>query len=217
MQKLEILSRIQKVGVVAVVRAETSEEAIKIAESCLAGGVSAIEITFTVPGAHRVIADLRARFGPEELLVGAGTVLDSETARIAMLEGAEFIVSPALDEPTARLCNRYQIPYMPGCITLRDMIEALELGADIIKLFPGSLVGPDFVKAVRGPLPHVSVMPTGGVSLANVEQWIKNGCVAVGVGGQLTKGAKTGDFDLVTKTAREFVTKVQTARKGENK
>lgn len=212
-QKYETLKRISDVGIVTVVRAETPKEATLIAEACIAGGIPSIEIAFTVPGAHKVIGALKERFSSKDLIVGAGTVLDSETARIAILEGAEYVVGPALNLETAKLCNRYQIPYMPGCITIAEMIEAMEVGADVIKLFPGSAVGPSFVKAVKGPLPQASIMPTGGVSLDNVGQWIKNGCVAVGVGGELTSGAKTGNYQLVTDIAKQFVAKIQDARK----
>ena len=207
MRKYEVLQRIEKVGVVAVVRAENSEKAKKIALACMEGGIDSIEITFTVPGAQKVIESLTEEFG-DTLLVGAGTVLDSETARIAILAGAKYIVSPAFDLETAKLCNRYQIPYMPGCVTLTEMIKAMEAGADVIKVFPGSLVGPDYIKAVRGPLPQAVLMPTGGVSLDNVDKWIKNGCIAVGVGGNLTKGSS----EDMTKAAKEFVEKVKSIR-----
>ena len=141
-------------------------------------------------------------------MVGAGTVLDSETARVAILAGAKYIVSPAFDLETAKLCNRYQVPYMPGCMTLTEIITAMEAGADIIKVFPGSAFGPSFIKAIKGPLPQAVLMPTGGVSLDNVDQWIKNGCVAVGVGGNLTKGTS----EEMTNTAKAFVAKVKEAR-----
>lgn len=207
MRKHEVLRRIEEVGVVAVVRAENSEQAKKIALACMAGGIDSIEITFTVPGAHKVIEALTEEFG-DKLLVGAGTVLDSETARIAILAGAKYIVSPGFDLETAKLCNRYQIPYMPGCMTITEMMRAMEAGADIIKVFPGSAFGPDFIKAVKGPLPQAVLMPTGGVSLDNVDQWIKNGCIAVGVGGNLTKGSS----EDMTKAAKEFVDKVKEVR-----
>jgi 2-dehydro-3-deoxyphosphogluconate aldolase/(4S)-4-hydroxy-2-oxoglutarate aldolase len=207
MIKYEILKRIHEVGVVAVVRAESTEKAKKIALACMDCGVDSIEITFTVPGAHKVIEDLTNEFG-DKLLVGAGTVLDSETARIAILSGAKYIVSPAFDLETAKLCNRYQIPYMPGCMTIKEMITAMEAGADVIKVFPGSAFGPSFISAIKGPLPQASLMPTGGVSLDNVDQWIKNGCIAVGVGGNLTKGTS----EDMTKAAKEFVNKVKEAR-----
>jgi len=208
MRKYEVLQRIEKVGVVAVVRAKNSEEAKKIALACMAGGIDSIEITFTVPGAQKVIESLTEEFG-DELLVGAGTVLDSETARIAILAGAKYIVSPSFDLETAKLCNRYQIPYMPGCMTIKEIITAMEAGADVIKVFPGSVFGPDFIKAIKGPLPRAVLMPTGGVSLENVDKWIKNGCIAVGVGGNLTKGTS----EDMTKAAKEFVDKVKEVRK----
>ncbi len=207
MRKYEILNRIEKVGIVAVVRAENSEKAKKVALACMDGGVDSIEITFTVPGAQKVIEDLIKEFG-DKLLVGAGTVLDSETARMAILAGAKYIVSPAFDLETAKLCNRYQIPYMPGCMTITEMITAMEAGADIIKVFPGSAFGPDIVKAIKGPLPQAVLMPTGGVSLDNVGQWIKNGCIAVGVGGNLTKGSS----EDMTNAAKQFVQKIKEAR-----
>jgi 2-dehydro-3-deoxyphosphogluconate aldolase/(4S)-4-hydroxy-2-oxoglutarate aldolase len=207
MRKYEVLQRIENVGVVAVVRAENSQQAKNIALACMNGGIDSIEITFTVPGAQKVIEALAEEFG-DTLLVGAGTVLDSETARIAILAGAKFIVSPAFDIETARLCNRYQIPYMPGCLTLTEMIKAMEAGADVIKVFPGSLVGPEYIKAVKGPLPQAVLMPTGGVSLDNVDKWIKNGCIAVGVGGNLTKGSS----EEMTKSAKEFVDKIKSLR-----
>jgi 2-dehydro-3-deoxyphosphogluconate aldolase/(4S)-4-hydroxy-2-oxoglutarate aldolase len=139
-------------------------------------------------------------------------VLDPETARIAILAGAEYIVSPSLNFDTARLCNRYQVPYLPGAGTLREIVEAMEYGAGIIKVFPGESLGPDFIKAVKAPLPQAPLMPTGGVSLENVAAWVKAGCVAVGVGGHLTAGAKTGDFDSVTRSAKAFVARIQQAR-----
>jgi 2-dehydro-3-deoxyphosphogluconate aldolase/(4S)-4-hydroxy-2-oxoglutarate aldolase len=210
--KLKVLSRIMDSGLVAVVRAESSEQASRIAEACANGGVAAVEITFTVPGAAGVLADLAKQYKKDEILVGAGTVLDSETARIAILSGAQFVVSPAVNPDAARLCNRYQIPYMPGAATTREIIDAMECGADIVKVFPGETLGPSFVKAVRGPLPQASLMPTGGVDIGNVSDWIKAGCVAVGVGGNLTAGAKNGDFKSITTLAKQFIEEIRSAR-----
>ncbi|HRY77954.1 MAG TPA: bifunctional 2-keto-4-hydroxyglutarate aldolase/2-keto-3-deoxy-6-phosphogluconate aldolase [Candidatus Izemoplasmatales bacterium] len=212
MDKLSILKRITDVGVVAVVRAETPEEALKIGEACIAGGLPAIEVTFTVPDAPAVIAALAKRFSEKDLLIGAGTVLDAPTARAAILAGAQFVVSPGFDMETAKLCGRYQRPYLPGCLTPTEMIRATEAGCDIIKLFPGSAFGPAYVKAVRGPLPQIKIMPTGGVSLDNVSEWIRAGVVAVGVGGELTAPAKQGDFAKVTALAKAFVAAVAQAR-----
>jgi 2-dehydro-3-deoxyphosphogluconate aldolase/(4S)-4-hydroxy-2-oxoglutarate aldolase len=209
--KTHTLERIAASGLVAVIRAESPEQAERIAEACALGGVAALEITFTVPGASGVIEHLAKKI-PGQILLGAGTVLDPETARIAILAGAHFVVSPALNSATARLCNRYQIPYLPGAGTIGEVIEAMESGADIVKVFPGEILGPAFVKAVKGPLPQAQLMPTGGVSLENVADWIKAGAVAVGVGGNLTAGAKTGDFASITGLARQFVEKIKEAR-----
>ncbi|WP_426709693.1 bifunctional 2-keto-4-hydroxyglutarate aldolase/2-keto-3-deoxy-6-phosphogluconate aldolase [Cetobacterium sp. SF1] len=208
LRKYEIVERIIKTGVVAVVRAENLQEAKRISNACIAGGVNAIEVTYTVPGATEVIRELSKEFPGDDFIIGAGTVLDSETARMAILAGAKYIVSPGFDENTAKLCNKYAIPYMPGCMTITEMTKAMELGCDIIKLFPGSAFGPDFVKAVKAPLPQANIMPTGGVSLDNVDKWFKNGVVAVGVGGKLA----TGPSDEITAAAKEFVEKIKTVR-----
>jgi 2-dehydro-3-deoxyphosphogluconate aldolase/(4S)-4-hydroxy-2-oxoglutarate aldolase len=210
--KLRVLNRIMDSGLVAVVRADSSDQAARIAEACAAGGVAAVEITFTVPGTAGVISDLAKRYQKDEILIGAGTVLDPETARIAILSGAQFVVGPALNPEAARLCNRYQIPYMPGAATPREVIEAMECGADIVKVFPGDTLGPSFVKAIRGPLPQASLMPTGGVDIGNVAEWIKAGCVAVGVGGSLTASAKSGDFKTITTLAKQFIEQIRSAR-----
>jgi 2-dehydro-3-deoxyphosphogluconate aldolase / (4S)-4-hydroxy-2-oxoglutarate aldolase len=210
--KLNVLGKIVDSGLVAVVRAEGYEQAARIAEACAQGGVAAIEITFTVPGAAEVIADLARRYAGGEILIGAGTVLDSETAHTAILAGAQFVVSPCLNPDAARLCNRHQVPYMPGGGTVKEIVEAMEYGADIVKIFPGETLGPTFIKAVRGPLPHACLMPTGGVSLENVGEWIRAGCVAVGVGGNLTGGAKRGDYQSITDLARQFRGEIQQAR-----
>lgn len=208
MRKYEVLRGIEEVGIVAVVRAKNGDEAKKIALACMNGGINSIEITFTVPGAQGVIEALEEEF-KDKLLVGAGTVLDSETARIAILAGAKYIVSPSFDSEEAKLCNRYQIPYIAGCMTVTEMIRAMEAGTDIIKVFPGSAFGPSFISAIKGPLPQAVLMPTGGVNLSNAGEWIKNGCIAVGVGGNLTKGTS----EEITKKAKEFVEEVKKARK----
>jgi 2-dehydro-3-deoxyphosphogluconate aldolase/(4S)-4-hydroxy-2-oxoglutarate aldolase len=209
--KIEVLGKIVASGLVAVIRANNPDQAARIAEACALGGVAAVEITFTVPGATGVIEHLAKR-SLGQILLGAGTVLDPETARIAILAGAQFVVGPTLDPETARLCNRYQVPYIPGAGTIGEVIAAMECGADIVKVFPGEILGPSFVKAVKGPLPQASLMPTGGVSVENVGDWIKAGSVAVGVGGNLTAAAKTGDFAAITQLARQFVEKIKEAR-----
>jgi 2-dehydro-3-deoxyphosphogluconate aldolase/(4S)-4-hydroxy-2-oxoglutarate aldolase len=212
MRKQEILNKLTASGVVAVVRASSTDSAVKICEACIKGGINAIEVTFTVDYAHDVIKGLKQQMKDPNLLIGAGTVLDSQTARVAILNGADFIVSPAFDSETSKLCNRYQIPYLPGCATITEIIHAMEEGCDIVKLFPGSLGGPSYLKAIKGPLPYANIMPTGGVSLENAPEWIKAGCVALGVGGELTAPAKTGDYEKVTQNAKAFVEVVKKAR-----
>ena len=210
--KCAVLQKIVDGGLVAVIRAESPEQARRITDACIEGGVAGIEITFTVPGAAEVIRELAGSPVAGKIIIGAGTVLDPETARIALLAGAQYVVSPSLNVETIRLCNRYQVPCMPGAGTVKEIIEAMEAGADIVKIFPGEVLGPNFVKAVKGPLPQASLMPTGGVSLENVADWIKAGSVAVGVGGNLTAGAKKGDYESITSLARQFVGRIREAR-----
>jgi 2-dehydro-3-deoxyphosphogluconate aldolase/(4S)-4-hydroxy-2-oxoglutarate aldolase len=212
MLKVEVLHQICDSGLIAVVRAPAADEAVRIADACAAGGAEVLEITFTVPGAANAIHQLCDRKDSGRFVVGAGTVLDPETARIAILSGAKFIVSPALNTETAKLCNRYQIPYLPGAATVREVIEAMECGADIIKVFPGDTTGPAFVKAVKAALPQASLVPTGGVSIENVRTWITAGCVAVGAGGNLTRSAADGDFNTITELTKRFIEEIRTAR-----
>jgi 2-dehydro-3-deoxyphosphogluconate aldolase/(4S)-4-hydroxy-2-oxoglutarate aldolase len=210
--KRVILGKIVDSGLVAIVRTASSDQATRVAEACGEAGVTALEVTFTVPGAAAVIENLAKRFSQDKMLVGAGTVLDPETTRIALLAGAQFIVSPSLNPETARMCNRYQISYFPGAGTVKEVVEAMECGADAIKVFPGETLGPAFVKAVLAPLPQAPLMPTGGVSVDNVADWIKAGAIAVGVGGSLTAGAKTGDYASITAMARKFLERIREAR-----
>ncbi len=212
MDKEKVITRITDVGVVAVVRAENSEKAMRIVDACIEGGIPAIELTFTVPKAHKVIEDLAAKYSSDEIILGAGTVMDSETARIAMLSGAEYIVSPYFDLETVKTCNRYRVPCMPGAMTIKEVVAAMEAGADIVKIFPGDLFGPKIIKDIKGPIPYAKMMPTGGVDVDNVDQWIKAGAVAVGAGSSLTAGAKTGDYKAVAETAKKFVEAVKAAR-----
>lgn len=212
MDKEQIITKITDVGVVAVVRANSSEQAMKIADACIEGGIPAIELTFTVPHADKVIADLAAKYTHGEIILGAGTVMDPETARIAILAGAQFIVSPYFNPETVKLCNRYRVACMPGAMTIKEIVSAMESGADIVKVFPGDLFGPKIIKDVRGPIPYAKLMPTGGVDVSNVAEWVKAGAVAVGTGSSLTKGAATGDYKAVAEKAKEFVAAVKAAR-----
>lgn len=216
MKRMEILSRLEKAGVIAVVRGKDSAEAVKASQAIIAGGVKGIEVTFTVPNAQAAIQELVEGYQGQDVVIGAGTVLDVVTARLAIIAGAEFVVSPSFDQETAELCNLYQVPYLPGCMTITEMQRALRSGADIIKLFPGSVSGPSMVSAVKAPLPHINLMPTGGVSLENMQTWFDAGVVAVGVGGNLLAPAATGDFTKVTEIAQQYAAKLAEIRGGAN-
>ena len=216
MEKYRCIQRIENTGIIAVIRAESPGQAREIAAALYRGGIDILEITMTVPGALQVIRELKQALPGGEAIIGAGTVLDSETARAALLEGAQFVVSPHFNPAVIRLCNRYRKLCMPGAGSITEIIAAMEAGADLIKVFPGNLLGPGFVRAVRGPLPHALLIPTGGVSLENAGAWIQSGCIAVGVGGQLTLGVQGGGLELVTAAARQFVEVINKAR-DENK
>ena len=213
MEKEEILSRLCACGLVAVVRAQSAEDALKIADACIKGGVAGIELTYTVPGVSEIIRRLAKEYaGTGEFIIGAGTVLDPETARDALLSGAQYIVSPAFNADTVRLCNRYRVPVMPGASTVREVLDGMEAGADIIKVFPGELYGPQIIKSLHGPLPQAHLMPTGGVNVDNVAAWIAAGAVAVGAGSSLTGGARSGDYAKITETAKRFIERIGEAR-----
>jgi 2-dehydro-3-deoxyphosphogluconate aldolase / (4S)-4-hydroxy-2-oxoglutarate aldolase len=211
----DILSRILRCGIVAVVRAEKGDQLVEVAEALLAGGVEAIEVTFTVPAAHRVIERVAERLG-DRIILGAGTVLDSETARIAFLSGAHYIVAPNVNVEVIRLCRRYSKPVMPGALTPTEVLTAWEAGADVVKIFPSELTGPKYLKALHGPLPHVRLMPTGGVTLETAADYLKAGACALGVGSSLVdpKAVATGQFQKIEALAREFVQIVRDTRGG---
>lgn len=220
MKKLQITQQMVREGVVAVLRGETPEEVVEMAKQSIAGGIKVIEVTMTVPFALRAIEQLAKEYSSSApadsdkyAIIGVGTALDPETARAAILSGAEFVVGPSLNPATVTLCNRYRIPVLPGCMTIQEIQHALELGVDIVKLFPGNLFSPAMIKAVKGPLPQANIMPTGGVSLSNLGEWIKAGAVAVGIGSDLTSEAvKTGDYSLVAKKAAQYIEAYKAAK-----
>lgn len=212
MQKLNILTQLKEVGVIAVVRGKTADEALKSSLAIITGGIKGIELTFTVPDATTVLAKLTAAYQNDDVVIGAGTVLDAITARLAILAGAKFIVSPSFDQETAELCNLYQIPYLAGCMTITEIVTAMKSGVDIVKLFPGSVSGPSMVSAIKDPLPQVNIMPTGGVSIENMEEWFNVGVVAVGVGGNLLAPASTGEFEKMTQIAHDYTEKLKLIR-----
>ena len=214
MDKSKIMQHMRDLGLVPVLRASSAEEAIKIADAILAGGVNILEVTMTVPGAIRVIDQLANHHG-EKLLIGAGTVLDAETARNCLLAGAQFIVSPALDLRTIELCRRYSVPIMPGALTPTEIVTAWQAGADVVKVFPCSaLGGAKYLKALQGPLPQIQLIPTGGVSLSTAEEFLAAGAFALGVGGDLVdaKAAREGRTSVITENAQKYIAIVQKFR-----
>lgn len=212
MARTDIARRIELEGVVAVVRLTDANVGAQVAHALIAGGVSVIEITMTVPRAPELIAEL-SRMLPRAL-IGAGTVTDPAMVRLVIDAGAKFVVSPVFRPRIVEACHERGVPSFPGCFTPTEILSAWELGADIIKVFPATSLGPGYIKDLRGPFPSIKVMPTGGVSLDHAAEWIKAGAVAIGVGGALVnaKAVETGRFDQVTTAARAFVAAVRGAR-----
>ncbi len=213
MNKAEKLELIRQTGVIAIMRAQSSEQLIAAADAIRQGGVKVIEVTMTTPGALNVIAEATKRYG-QDVLFGAGTVLDAETARAAILAGAGFVVAPTLSLPVIQLCNRYGIPVMPGCYTPTEMLAAWEAGADMVKLFPAEVGGPDLVKAILAPLPQLQIVPVGGVDLNTAADFIRKGAVALGVGSSLInqKLLDAGDMAELTRRAAAFIEEVKKGR-----
>jgi 2-dehydro-3-deoxyphosphogluconate aldolase / (4S)-4-hydroxy-2-oxoglutarate aldolase len=199
------LDRVGSTKIVAVIRAESGERLADVAAALLAGGVEVMEVTFTVPRAHQVLEQVAKRLG-SQILLGAGTVLDTETARIAILSGAEFVVSPTVNRRVIRLCRRYGKLVMPGAFTPTEVLTAWESGADIVKVFPCDVGGPPYLKALAGPLPQVRLLPTGGVNLETAAAFLKAGAFALGVGGSLVDphAVARGDLALLESQARQF-------------
>ena len=204
MRKEQVLSRMREECLIAVIRAKNPEQGEKIVEAVIAGGIHFMEFISAMAAKYRK---------DDRIVIGAGTVLDPETARAVILAGANYVVSPGLNLDTIKLCNRYRVPMLPGVMTPTEAITALEAGCDVIKLFPGNILGPAAISSFKGPLPQGEFMPSGGVDVDNVDKWIKAGAYAVGTGSSLTKGAKTGDFAAVTAKAKEFAEAVKAARK----
>ena len=212
MTRTDQLNRVLHSRIVAVMRTPSGDALLDVAEALLAGGVDVMEVTFTVPGAVRVLEQVADRLA-DRVLLGAGTVLDPETARAALLAGAQFVVSPSLNVDVIRLCHRYDKLVMPGALTPTEVVTAWEAGADIVKIFPADLGGPAYLKALHGPLPQVRLMPTGGVDLDTAESFLRAGACALGVGGSLVsaKAVKARDLGQIESLARKFVALVQQA------
>jgi 2-dehydro-3-deoxyphosphogluconate aldolase/(4S)-4-hydroxy-2-oxoglutarate aldolase len=209
----EILNHLRMEKAVAIVRLDSGEKLVRVAEALKKGGISVIEFTCSTPGALDMIKEASARFGGDVLL-GAGTVLDPETARMAILAGAEFIVTPAINLETIAICKRYGKPAVAGALTPTEMLTTWEAGADLVKVFPASNIGgPDYIKAVLAPLPQLRLVPTGGVSADNAAQYLKAGATAVAVGGNMVNknAVENGDWDVITAEAQRLVAAVRSA------
>jgi 2-dehydro-3-deoxyphosphogluconate aldolase/(4S)-4-hydroxy-2-oxoglutarate aldolase len=214
MTKEQILAAIMDIGIVPVVRTATAEGAIKAIEAIYRGGIRAAEITMTVPGAVRALEKVADQFGGK-IVLGAGTVLDPETARVCMLAGAEFFVTPSLRISTIEMVQRYSKVVCPGALTPTEVLTAWEAGADVVKVFPcGNVGGPKYIKALRGPFPHIEMIPTGGVNLETAGEFLKAGACAVAVGGELVdaKTIKDGHFDVIEERARQYLAAIAKAR-----
>jgi 2-dehydro-3-deoxyphosphogluconate aldolase/(4S)-4-hydroxy-2-oxoglutarate aldolase len=213
MTKQEVLDRIAEIGVVPVVRAPSPEDALRAIDAICEGGVTVLEITMTVPGAIGVIEAAAANRG-QDVIVGAGTVLDAETAAQVIDAGAQFIVSPVYRRSLIEACHARGVAVTPGCFTPTEILEAWDAGADLVKVFPATALGPGYIKDVRAPLPQVKLMPTGGVTVENAGEWIKAGAAAVGVGSALldTKAIETGDYGVLRAKAERIVANVKSAR-----
>jgi len=213
MDKVHVLQTLQDIGLVPVLRAESVEQAMALATAIAAGGVTVLEVTMTVPGAMQVMRRL-AEDRPD-ILIGAGTVLDPETARMCILEGAKFVVSPALNLKTIEMCHRYSIPVLPGALTPTEVVTAWQAGADVIKVFPANaLGGAKYLKSLKAPLPQIELIPTGGVSLATATEFFEAGAFALGVGADLvdSKAMADGKPELVTESARKYLAIVKAFR-----
>ncbi|HDF4185175.1 TPA: ketohydroxyglutarate aldolase [Clostridioides difficile] len=208
MKKMNITKRMSECGALAIVREENLNRACEIAEGCIKGGITVIEMSYTLNNAGEIIQGLNKKYG-ETLCVGAGTVLDSETARHAILHGAKFIIAPNYNEGVAKICNRYQIPYAPGCTSLTEAVDALSLGATFIKAFPISdFYGPKLVKVFKTPIPDMPVLASGGINIENLHIWLENGVDVCGFGGLLTKGS-VEDIAKNAKKIREIIKNVK--------
>jgi 2-dehydro-3-deoxyphosphogluconate aldolase/(4S)-4-hydroxy-2-oxoglutarate aldolase len=215
MSKADQLGRILTTGIVAVVRSTESDVLLEVAEALVAGGVDVIEITFTVPKAHVVLEEVAERLR-DRAVVGAGTVLDAETARIALLAGAQFVVSPIVNRNVIELCRRYDKLVLPGAFTPTEVVAAWQAGADIVKIFPSEIAGPRHLRALRGPLPQVRLMPTGGVTLETAAEFLAAGACALGVGGALveSEAIRHRNFARITELAEKFSAIVRASRHG---
>lgn len=212
-KKLENLKKLEETGLLLMIRLDSEEEAMKVAEAAIKGGIVALEITMSVPNALGIIKTLSEKYKDKGLVIGAGTVLDAETGRAAILAGANMLVSPNLNPEMIKMGNRYQTVIISGAFTPTEIVSTVEAGADIVKLFPTEFIGPAYVKTVKGPIEQAAIMPSGGVTPDNAKEWFKAGATCLGVGSYITKAAqKDGDYTKVTKAAELFLKVVKESR-----
>jgi 2-dehydro-3-deoxyphosphogluconate aldolase/(4S)-4-hydroxy-2-oxoglutarate aldolase len=214
MEKREVFNRMMSEGLIPVIRVSSAQEAVDVADAIKEGGVTLIEITMSVPGAIDTIKELTRKY-KDEIIMGAGTILDPETARAALLAGAQFIVTPTLNLDVIQLAHRYSAVVVPGAMTPTEILSAWNAGADMVKVFPAAqLGGPEYLKAIRGPLPQILLVPTGGVNLQNAGAFIKAGAAALGAGGELVdkKAVKEKKFHIITENTRSFLKAIKEAR-----
>ncbi|WP_437186579.1 bifunctional 4-hydroxy-2-oxoglutarate aldolase/2-dehydro-3-deoxy-phosphogluconate aldolase [Planctomicrobium sp. SH668] len=214
MGQVNVVEKILDRGLVAIIRAENGDQLLEVSKALIAGGIDVIEVTFTIPDVLKTLTEIKTALG-DQILLGAGTVLDPETARAAILAGAEYIVTPVVREEVIKLCRRYNVPCLAGAYTPTEVLTAWEAGAEIVKLFPGEIGGPAHLKALKGPLPQIRIMPTGGVNLDTLPEFIKAGACAVGMGSSLVEkdALARGDMQRIQQLAAAYVAKLKECRK----
>jgi 2-dehydro-3-deoxyphosphogluconate aldolase / (4S)-4-hydroxy-2-oxoglutarate aldolase len=215
-KKHEVLAALRETGVVAVIRTENPQDLVSVAKALAQGGVNFIEITMTVPGALEIIRDAVAELKGANVYIGVGTVLDAETARAAIIAGAQYVVGPTVDVDTIRICNTYGVAVMPGGMTPTEILQAWKAGADVVKVFPANIGGPDFLKSIKEPMPQIELLPTKGVDFDTAASYIKAGAIAVGTGTCLVNKALIAakDYGQITENAKRFIKIVREARGG---
>lgn len=209
MDKIDVIQKIRKEKIITVIRSDSQEEMENIIDAIVKGGIHLIEITMTVPNALTIIENVVKKYKDTDVSIGAGTVLDAQTARLAINAGAHFLVSPVFDEEVMKLCNRYRVLMIPGIATPTEANRAMEHGADIVKLFPRNAYGPEIIKVFRGPFPYIQIVPTGNISLEDADKWTNSGAIAIGVGAEIVNPAKKGDFEKTTEMAKLFKEKLK--------
>ncbi|MGM9874035.1 MAG: bifunctional 2-keto-4-hydroxyglutarate aldolase/2-keto-3-deoxy-6-phosphogluconate aldolase [Bacilli bacterium] len=216
MQKYEVLKTVNEEKIVAIVRVKNSDTAIPLVDSLVKGGIKCIEVTFTSPYMHSVLETISRKYdGNPNVILGAGSILDPVSARVAILSGAKFIVTPTISEEVVKICNLYSVPVFSGVMSPTEALKAKEVGVDVVKIYPADQFKFNIIKSLKGPMPTLEVMPTGGVNITNIKDWIKNGAFACGVGGSLFDGLKEGNFEKITNNAKEFLSAIKEAKENE--